>query len=182
MIDSLRDSFTLELVIMTTEPLKDAVTICEGLFYFKEHWMQWFKHDSNATTDAKIRKLILRHGPTGYAVYFQCLELIASSISSNHITFELEHDAEIIADNLKIKGTADRSGVEIVGDIMRYMVELRLFEESDGRIFCFKMLKRLDQSMTSNKEMRKIIQAGKEKQAGLLAYPNQNHDGVMIES
>lgn len=123
--------------------------------------MQWFKHDSDAAVDAKIRKLIIRHGATGYAVYFHCLELIAADISSSKLTFELEHDAEIIADNLKIIGTSDMAGVDIVGDIMRYLIDLRLFEESNGRIFCFKMLKRLDSSMTSNENMRKMITEAK---------------------
>ena len=64
--------------------------------------MNWFKHDTDASNDAKIKKLILRYSATGYAVYFHGLELIAAGINENNITFELEHDAEIIADNLKI--------------------------------------------------------------------------------
>ena len=60
--------------------------------------MKWFQHDTDSTQDAKIRKLILRHGAEGYAVYFHCLELIAGTITKSNINFELEHDAEIIAD------------------------------------------------------------------------------------
>ena len=113
----------------------------------KSFYMQWFKHDSNSTMDFKIKKLIIRYGAVGYAIYFHCLELIASEISDSNITFQLEHDAEIIADDLRIQGSADRSGREVVEEIMRYMIDLKLFEESNGRIFCFKMLKRLDTSM-----------------------------------
>ena len=132
--------------------------------------MKWFKHDTNATTDAKLKKLILRHGAEGYAIYFHCLELIASDISESNITFELEHDSEIIADNLKIKGTPDVSPIDTVNRIMLDIVDLGLFQESQGSIFCFKLLKRLDKSMTSNAKFREMIDLAK----------TENHDTVMI--
>lgn len=134
--------------------------------------MQWFKHDTDATQDAKLKKLLIRHGATGYAIYFHCLELIASDISNSNLTFELEHDSEIIADNLKIRGTAEKSGIDIVEEIMRYIIDLDLFSESDGHIFCFKLLKRLDTSMTSNDRFRDMISDAKDK----------NHDSVMTQS
>jgi len=124
--------------------------------------MNWFKHDTDATQDAKVKKLLIRYGAIGYAIYFHCLELIAAETSETNITFELEHDSEIIADNLHIKGTADKSGVDIVQEIMLYIVELRLFSESNGRIFCFKLLKRLDTSMTSNTRFRELITHAKD--------------------
>lgn len=133
--------------------------------------MRWFKHDVNASQDAKIKKLLIRYGATGYAIYFHCLELIASDISETNITFELEHDAEIIADNLKISGSSDKSGVDLVNEIMRFMVNLGLFEDHDGRITCFKILKRLDTSMTSSTKMRSLIAAAKD-----------SHDNIMTQS
>lgn len=139
--------------------------------------MQWFKHDTNSTMDFKIKKLLIRYGGVGYAIYFHCLELIAESISEDNITFELEHDSEIIADDLRITGTADKSGKELVEEIMRYMIELNLFEESNGHIFCFKLLKRLDSSMTSNSRLRTLIAKAKESKPIL-----ENHDTVMMES
>ena len=131
--------------------------------------MQWYKHDTDASQDARIKKLILRHGPIGYAVYFHCLELIAGDVTESNITFELEHDAEIIADNLKIQGNAEKSGREIAEAVMRDIIDLGLFEENNGRIFCFKLLKRLDQSMTSNQKLR-----------ALIADARKNHDKIMI--
>lgn len=133
--------------------------------------MKWFKHDTNASSDAKIRKLVLRYGTDGYAIYFHCLELISNDVSDSNLTFELEHDAEVIADNLKIKSTSDISAIDKVNNIMKYIVELGLFQDSKGRIFCLKMLKRLDSSMTSNPHMRKLIIEAK-----------KSHDAVMIES
>ena len=133
--------------------------------------MEWFKHDTSALNDAKIKKLIIRYGVTGYAIYFHCIELIAGDVNKNNLTFELEHDSEIIADNLKIKGNANKSGIEIVEEIMRYIIELNLFQENENRIFCLKLLKRIDSSMTSNTQFRKMINDAKE-----------HHDGVMTGS
>ena len=104
--------------------------------------MQWFKHDADASSDAKIKKLVMRYGADGYAIYFHCIELIVGNLSEQNITFELEHDAEIIADNLKIQGTSDTSPVDRVNQIMRFIVGLGLFEESNGHITCYKILKK----------------------------------------
>ena len=139
--------------------------------YIRRPAINWFKHDTDATQDAKLKKLLIRHGAVGYAIYFHCLELIAAETSETNLTFELEHDSEIIADNLHIQGTAEKSGIEIVEDIMRTIIKLGLFNESNGRVFCFKLLKRLDLSMTSNPKFRELITVAKE-----------NHDTVMIPS
>ena len=139
--------------------------------------MNWFKHDTGATQDAKIKKLLLKYGATGYAIYFHALELIAGDVTETNLTFELEHDSEIIADNLKIKGTPDKSSIAVVEEIMRYMVELGLFEASGDRIFCFKLLRRLDSSMTGSFKMRTIINKAKEHHDGIMTH----HDGVMTD-
>ena len=139
--------------------------------------MDWFKHDTSATQDAKLKKLLIHsekmtgNGAIGYAIYFHCLELIAGDINSQNITFQLEHDAEIIADNLRIRGTSQQSGTEIVEAIMKFIVGIGLFEESENRIFCTKLLKRIDGSMTGNPKFRAIISKAKEY-----------HDTVMTES
>lgn len=141
--------------------------------------MQWFKHDADASTDAKIKKLLLKYGATGYAVYFHCIELIVSEISESNIAFELEHDSEIVADNLKIKGTAHQSGTEIVEEIMRYIIDLGLFEDNNGHITCYKLLKRLDTSMTSNPRLRAIITEAKQSHDAVMIPSRQSHDDIM---
>lgn len=140
--------------------------------------MNWFKHDSDATSDAKIKKLIMKYGAEGYAIYFHCVELIVSDLNENNITFELEHDAEIIADNLKIKGTQEQAGVDRVGEIMRFIVSLGLFEGNNGAITCYKILKRLDASMTSSSKMRSLLSSAKENHDKVMTQ----HDKVMTES
>jgi len=132
--------------------------------------MKWFQHDSDATQDAKIKKLLIRYGAVGYAVYFHCLELIANDVSETNLTFELEHDSEIIADDLHIRGTATQSGQDLVEEIMKYIVELGLFTCSDNRIFCLKLAKRMSLSITSNREFRAKIAQIKDQ---------FNHDEVM---
>jgi len=141
--------------------------------------MEWFKHDTGASTDAKMRKLIMRHGAVGYAVYFHCLELIMADVNKNNITFQLEHDSEIIADNLKINGNGTESGIDIVEKIMYTLIDLKLFESISNKITCFKLLTRLDSSMTSNSAFRDKI---KETKSNKIMIPScSSHDTVMQE-
>lgn len=116
--------------------------------------MRWFMHDSNAHTDAKLRKVMMRFGADGYGLYWYCLELIAGNVDAGRYTFELEHDAEILAYDLKI----DSLRVE---EIMRYLVSLGLFENTDGRITCLKMASRLDTRFTRSPELQQVIKQAK---------------------
>ena len=148
--------------------------------------MKWFKHDSNANTDSKLQNVLLDYGLEGYGLYWYCIELIAGNVDADNITFSLEHDARIIARNTG-------STAQKVEEMMRYFVNVGLFECSDGVITCMKMAKRLDQSMTSNKVMRAIIDKLKSENAQLVESDKssssqqvmtescRSHDGVMQE-
>lgn len=125
--------------------------------------MKWFKHDSDSHTDAKLKKVLIKYGARGYGLYWYCLECIAKDVDETNLTFELEQDSEIIAHDLGMDSA-------VVEEIMNFMVSLNLFQESSGRIACLKMLKRLDASMTGNKQMREMIIKAKE-----------NHDEVMTD-
>lgn len=113
--------------------------------------MKWFRHDSDAHQDAKLEKLLIKYGSDGYGLYFYCLEIIAGELTPENITFELEHDAEILAYKLKI----DTLRVE---EIMRYCVELGLFQisQTTKRIMCLALAKRVDEYMSKNPEICKI--------------------------
>lgn len=126
--------------------------------------MKWLKHDSDAHRDAKLMKVIIKYGMEGYGLYWYCVELVAADVDQNNLTFELEHDAEIISHHTGIH-------VERINEMMAFMINLELFESSGNTITCLKIAKRLDQSMTSNPQMRKLIEKVK-----------RNHDGVMTES
>jgi hypothetical protein len=112
--------------------------------------MKWFKHDSNAHTDDKLQKVLMRHGAEGYALYWYCVELIAARVTPDNITFELKHDAEVLGYHLKI----DTRKVE---KIMLDMVNLGLFEYSGDNITCMKLAKRLDNTMTQSREIKETL-------------------------
>jgi hypothetical protein len=126
--------------------------------------MKWIKHDTNANTDAKLKKLKHKYGLAGYGLYWYCIELIAGNISIDNLTFELEEDAELIAaewgyDQIKVQ------------EMMNYMVDLELFDISkSSRIRCLKIAQRIDKSMTSNPQMRQLIEQIKSDVLGI------NHD------
>lgn len=122
--------------------------------------MKWIKHDTDANQDAKLQNVLLDYGLEGYGLYWYCIELIAGKVDKDNITFELEHDARIIARNTG-------STAQKVEELMRYFVKIGLFENSHGVITCLKLARRLDKSMTSNPEMRNIIEQLK------------SHDSVM---
>ena len=62
--------------------------------------MEWFKHDSTANMDVKLQRVLLDYGLEGYGLYWYCLEMITNKVNVKNITFELEHDAAIIARNV----------------------------------------------------------------------------------
>ena len=140
--------------------------------------MKWFKHDSGAHLDAKLQKLRIKYGLEGYGLYFYCLELIAMNIDEHNLTFELEHDSEIIAFNTGLH-------YERVQEIISAMVSLELFENNNGMITCYKLAARLDQSMTSNPKMRGMIaklDANKTVKQGYVYFiENINDDGTAKE-
>lgn len=101
--------------------------------------MKWFKHDSDAARDAKIEKLMDRYGLEGYGLYFYCLELIARNVEAHNLTFELEHDAQLIARRLY-------KNADEIQQMMAFMVDIGLFELSAGGVVtCLKMATRTDE-------------------------------------
>jgi len=112
--------------------------------------VKWFKHFSNAHNDNALNKVRMKYGSDGYAIYWYCLELIAGDLEGENANFELSHDAEVIGYNLKV----DQLRVE---EIVRYMVDLNLFEQSGTKITCLKMAKFLDKKTTRNSDIHKII-------------------------
>ncbi len=114
--------------------------------------MKWFKHDSNAILDSKLRKLKNKYGMEGYGLYWYCLECIARTVEPHNLTFVLEEDSELISVDTGIH-------YERVEEMMRYMVQLNLFEQSGGMITCLKMAHRTDEYT------QKLIRKNEELQA-----------------
>tara|TARA_R110002126_G_scaffold83703_1_gene204080 strand:+ start:615 stop:1469 length:855 start_codon:yes stop_codon:yes gene_type:complete len=111
--------------------------------------LKWFKHDSDANMDAKLKRLRIKYGMAGYGLYWYCLELIAQGIDQKKITFELEHDSEILAHDTGIN-------YQLVSEMMIFMVDLGLFENVNGVITCFKMAMRLDDHTARNPQIKDI--------------------------
>ena len=148
--------------------------------------MKWIKHDTDANQDNKLQNVLLDYGLEGYGLYWYCMELIGGNVSVDNITFELEHDARIIARNVG-------STPQKVEQMMTYFVEIGLFENDGGNISCFSMARRIDKSMTSNPQMRKIIDGVKqviESKGGINKFDGDeimtqsclNHDSIMTQS
>ena len=117
---------------------------------------------------------MMRFGLEGYGLYFYCLERITDKLSTTNLTFRLEDDAEILAHDTGLH-------VDDVNGMMRFMVELELFEDSQGVITCLKLAKRLDQSQAGNKTMRNMIAKVRENHDGVMTISGQGHDSVMLE-
>jgi hypothetical protein len=135
--------------------------------------MEWFRHDSNANLDEKLQEVLLDYGLEGYGLYWYCIELIVGKTSADNITFEIKHDARVIARNTG-------STPQRVEEMMKRFISVGLFENHDGKITCLKVAKRLMSSATSNPQMRSIIQ--NIKQHHDMPCNNQSHDGIMTAS
>ena len=132
--------------------------------------MEWFRHDSNANLDDKLQQVLLNYGLEGYGLYWYCIELIVNKVSATNITFEVKHDARVIARNT---GSTHQK----VEEMMKHFIELGLFENNQGQITCMKVAKRLSASATSNPQMRQIIH-----EINTLELPScHRHDDVMKE-
>lgn len=137
--------------------------------------MKWLKHDANAHRDAKLKKLQIRYGMVGFGLYWFLVELIADKVDQFNLNFVLEEDAEIIAHETGLHQ-------EDVESMVYYMVELNLFEESNGVITCLKLAKRLDQSMTSNPTMRKLINQIRENHGGVMTASAMSHEAISADN
>lgn len=120
--------------------------------------MKWFKHDAHSLSKANIEKLIMEFGMEGYGLYYACLEMIAGTIETSNITFELEHDAKIIAHKFKM----DTLQVET---IMHRCIEYGLFDLADtGKLRCLQLARMIDDSTSRNPEFiqmqKSLIESG----------------------
>lgn len=112
--------------------------------------MKYFKHDSNASLDVKLKKLLRKYGFAGTGMYWYCVEMIASKLCKENISLALEEDSESLA----LEGNIDESLAE---EMLNYMVSKKLFTKEDGKILCRSILKRLDDTQSKNPEIRAII-------------------------
>lgn len=111
-----------------------------------------------------------------YGLYWYIVEQIAYGVDESNFTFDLKEDSRIIAKDTGMQ----RQKVE---DIICYMVNIGLFQESGNVIYCFKLLDRMDSSQTSNKKFRLMIQQAKEERENQKkGIEKKSHDVVMTGS
>lgn len=128
--------------------------------------MKWFKHEASATNDNKLAKVRIKYGYAGIGLYWQCLEEIAKGIDKSNLSFELEQDAEVLADWGKMDS-------RLCEEIMSYMVRIGLFQtdEARERIFCYGLAKRIENSIVKSPQMKAI-------QAQILALEQITNPGL----
>jgi len=78
----------------------------------------YFRHSFTAHQDIKIRKLIDRLGPKGYAVYFMLLEIYCMKLRDDDTgQIEQEIDLKLLASLLKVRSDFIRSCIEVLSEL-----------------------------------------------------------------
>ena len=113
--------------------------------------MKWFKHDTDARNDIKIKLLKAKHGAEGYGVYFQLVEIVADNFSADNIS-----SWGYVDPNHTIETLAIESGVspDKLRTILNTCDEVGLFEQKRGKLYCKSLLKRLDDYARKAKKAR----------------------------
>lgn len=133
--------------------------------------MEWFKHDSKAHQDAKIRRLKNKYGIAAYGLYFHILERVILECGNGNTSLMLEDDFFILEQDTGLEQSTLKS---MVYD----MVQLRLLysecpekikdpdsQPDDIFISCPKLAKRLAKSQVAPK-MREFVDQLQEEHEG----------------
>ena len=112
--------------------------------------MNWHKHSSLCTTDRPVKRLIRKHGATGYGVYIYVRELVARGMTSQSPDPSIEEDVEDIAADLN-------TDVTIVKAVVEMMAAEKLIEYVDGIISCPNIYEWIDPSQSRSPEIIKMV-------------------------
>lgn len=104
--------------------------------------MKWFKHDTSARNDTKIKLLKKKFGAEGYGVYFQMLEIVGENVKDNN-----RDEWGFVESIHTVETLSDESGVspDKLRQMFSYMNEIGLLYKIDGRLCAPKILTRLDE-------------------------------------
>lgn len=102
--------------------------------------------------DTKIKRLIRKYGVQGYGLYNYFLEIIAFKLSPEKPVPEVEEECRDIAEELKMDTL-------LVEEIIQFCIKEGLFQidKKTNRVLCLKLLHHLDNHLSRNPEIRKII-------------------------
>jgi hypothetical protein len=114
--------------------------------------MKWYKHFSTMRYDKRIKRLIRKFGLKGYGLYNYILEGVAFNLDPQSPMPEIEENAHDLAQEL------GEDTIEIE-EILKYCLTEELFQvnKDTGRVMCLKMLTHLDNTLSQNPEIKKIL-------------------------
>lgn len=114
--------------------------------------MKWFKHDSNASIDAKLQDILLDYGATGYGLYWYCVELMTFNANKNQSKYYLDHSFRVIASKLLLD-------TDYVVEIINRLVEFEIFKQDKSGIFLENEILLIDNRPTSDvwRNLRNLI-------------------------
>lgn len=104
--------------------------------------MKWFKHDTTARHDTKIKLLKREFGAEGYGVYFQILEIVGENVKENN-----QSEWSFVEEIHTMATLADEIGVTLkkFQKIAEFCNKIGLFLKIDGKLCVPKILDRLDE-------------------------------------
>ena len=121
----------------------------------------WFKHDMNASTDNKIRKLEFRNGLEGYAAFFKIVELLMCNDG------EIEYDIELICNFL---GTTNK---ELVSSTIN---NFDLFIVENGCIYNQRVSNQLYEITEKSKKAKENAKKRWNKEKSKQMTPNKTNE------
>lgn len=105
--------------------------------------MKWFKHDTDTSSDPKIKLLRKKFGIAGVGTYFEINRLIAQNVDDNvddwgYLPKEYTDHYELLAEEIGVED------VQLLYSICTYSTEIGLLYQHDGRLLNPKVLLRAD--------------------------------------
>lgn len=132
--------------------------------------MKWFKHDSKAHNDEKLREAIHEFGPEAYAVYFITMELVSEKVDHRKDP-RISISDRVLREKLRI------SHQKVTKILSFFDQNSMIFSNFDGKnweINCPNLLKRLD-NWTSNLQVT-------DKQVSLEVRSKKENEEVRSEN
>jgi hypothetical protein len=104
--------------------------------------MKWFKHDTDAKDDLRIKLVRKQFGLEGYGMYFALLEVIGKAIDKGNIYewgyVDKLHTVETLAEEIG-------ADIEKLREFLLFSNKIGLLKKQKGRLYCKGILKRLDE-------------------------------------
>lgn len=116
--------------------------------------MKWFKHDTDARQDFKLKRLVRRFGMEGYGMYWSVVELLAFETKD-----QIEGDVRLSLDNYPIEDISHDLNIEPSKAqlVLDFMAETGLIDPElyESKVLCCKALaKRSDEYTVKRRRVR----------------------------